>query len=189
MLELMAGRMRWQIVKRCRPQVISAYLITPQTHIVEDLAQMVANCELDAEYITVERVLGPLRLPRRKRGGLPVYWHDLPGLPDVRGLLQRGRMRQPIVMTIANCSLGAPPRSGTIMDSISLRDRVVAVLREMRPRIAYKVCEDHDILLPAFVCFDGFILTHLRTALPTQEEVDAYLPAFTPYQRLMPRTR
>jgi len=50
MLEFMEGSHAVaEIVKRCRPQVISAYPITPQTHIVEDLAQMVANCELDAE--------------------------------------------------------------------------------------------------------------------------------------------
>ena len=54
MLEIMEGSHAVaEIVKRCRPQVILC-LITPQTHIVEDLAQMVANCELDAEYITVE---------------------------------------------------------------------------------------------------------------------------------------
>ncbi len=43
-----------EAVRLCRPQVISAYPITPQTHIVEALADMVANCQLDAEYITVE---------------------------------------------------------------------------------------------------------------------------------------
>ncbi|HNO08702.1 MAG TPA: pyruvate ferredoxin oxidoreductase, partial [Methanoregulaceae archaeon] len=41
-------------VGKCRPQVIAAYPITPQTHIVEALAEMVANCTIDAEYITVE---------------------------------------------------------------------------------------------------------------------------------------
>jgi pyruvate ferredoxin oxidoreductase alpha subunit len=99
-------------------------------------------------------------------------------------------MRQPIVMTIANRSLGAPLSIwNDQQDSISLRDsgwlqfyaednQEAADLH----MIAYKVCEDHDILLPAFVCFDGFILTHTYepVALPSQEEVEA----FSPYQRL-----
>jgi len=103
-------------------------------------------------------------------------------------------MRQPIVMTIANRSLGAPLSIwNDQQDSISLRDsgwlqfyaednQEIADLH----MIAYRVCEDHDVLLPAFVCFDGFILSHTYEPvdLPSQEEVDAYLPAFTPYHRL-----
>jgi len=49
-----------EAVRLCRPQVVSAYPITPQTHIVEALAEFVANCQLDAEYITVENELSAL---------------------------------------------------------------------------------------------------------------------------------
>ncbi|KAF5036372.1 MAG: pyruvate synthase subunit PorA [Methanoculleus horonobensis] len=198
MLEFMEGSHAVaEIVKRCRPQVIAAYPITPQTHIVEDLAQMVANCEIDAEYITVESEFSALSacLGASAAGSRVYSATTSQGLALMFEVcFNAAGMRQPIVMTIANRSLGAPLSIwNDQQDSISLRDsgwlqfyaednQETADLH----MIAYKVCEDHDILLPAFVCFDGFILTHTfePVALPTQEEVDAYLPAFNPYQRL-----
>ncbi|MDK2989331.1 MAG: pyruvate ferredoxin oxidoreductase alpha subunit [Methanoculleus sp.] len=198
MLEFMEGSHAVaEIVKRCRPQVIAAYPITPQTHIVEDLAQMVANCEIDAEYITVESEFSALSacLGASAAGSRVYSATTSQGLALMFEVCFNATgMRQPIVMTIANRSLGAPLSIwNDQQDSISLRDsgwlqfyaednQEAADLHV----IAYRVCEDHDILLPAFVCFDGFILTHTfePVTLLTQEEVDAYLPAFTPYQRL-----
>ncbi len=198
MLEFMEGSHAVaEIVKRCRPQVIAAYPITPQTHIVEDLAQMVANCEIDAEYITVESEFSALSacLGASAAGSRVYSATTSQGLALMFEVcFNAAGMRQPIVMTIANRSLGAPLSIwNDQQDSISLRDsgwlqfyaednQEAADLH----MIAYRVCEDHDILLPAFVCFDGFILSHTYepVALPSQEEVDAYLPAFTPYQRL-----
>ncbi len=198
MLEFMEGSHAVaEIVKRCRPQVVSAYPITPQTHIVEDLAQMVANCELDAEYITVESEFSALSacLGASAAGSRVYSATTSQGLALMFEVcFNVAGMRQPIVMTIANRSLGAPLSIwNDQQDSISLRDsgwlqfyaednQEAADLH----MIAYKVCEDHDVLLPAFVCFDGFILTHTYepVTLPSQEEVDAYLPAFNPYQRL-----
>ncbi len=80
-----------EAVSLCRPQVISAYPITPQTHIVEALADFVANGKLDAEYITVENE--PVRafgLHRGQRRGFPrLFGNDLAGpCPHVRGLFQ-----------------------------------------------------------------------------------------------------
>ncbi len=198
MLEFMEGSHAVaEIVKRCRPQVIAAYPITPQTHIVEDLAQMVANCELDAEYITVESEFSALSacLGASAAGSRVYSATTSQGLALMFEVcFNVAGMRQPIVMTIANRSLGAPLSIwNDQQDSISLRDSGwLQYYAEDNQEtvdlhmIAYKVCEDHDILLPAFVCFDGFILSHTYepVALPTQEEVDAYLPAFNPYQRL-----
>ncbi|MDD1673854.1 MAG: pyruvate ferredoxin oxidoreductase, partial [Methanomicrobiales archaeon] len=103
-------------------------------------------------------------------------------------------MRLPILMTIANRSLSAPLSIwNDHQDSISLRDSGWLQLYAEDNQeamdlhfIAYKVMEDHRILLPAFVCFDGFILTHTYEPvdMPTQDEVDAYLPPFIPYQKL-----
>jgi pyruvate ferredoxin oxidoreductase alpha subunit len=186
-----------EIVKRCRPQVISAYPITPQTHIVEDLAQMVANCEIDAEYITVESEFSALSacLGASAAGSRVYSATTSQGLALMFEVcFNAAGMRQPIVMTIANRSLGAPLSIwNDQQDSISLRDSGWLQFYAQDNQetvdlhmIAYKVCEDHDILLPAFVCFDGFILSHTYepVSLPTQEEADAYLPAFNPYQRL-----
>ena len=198
MLEFMEGSHAVaEIVKRCRPQVISAYPITPQTHIVEDLAQMVANCEIDAEYITVESEFSALSacLGASAAGSRVYSATTSQGLALMFEVcFNVAGMRQPIVMTIANRSLGAPLSIwNDQQDSISLRDSGwLQFYAEDNQEtvdlhmIAYKVCEDHDILLPAFVCFDGFILSHTYepVAIPSQEEVDAYLPAFNPYQRL-----
>lgn len=198
MLEIMEGSHAVaEIVKRCRPQVIAAYPITPQTHIVEALAQMVADCELDADYITVESEFSALSacLGASAAGSRVYSATTSQGLAlmfevcfNVAGL------RQPIVMTIANRSLGAPLSIwNDQQDSISLRDSGwLQVYAEDNQEavdlhmIAYRVCEDHDVLLPAFVCFDGYVLTHTYepVSIPTQEEVDAYLPVFNPYQRL-----
>lgn len=198
MLEIMEGSHAVaEIVKRCRPQVIAAYPITPQTHIVEALAQMVADCELDADYITVESEFSALSacLGASAAGSRVYSATTSQGLAlmfevcfNVAGL------RQPVVMTIANRSLGAPLSIwNDQQDSISLRDSGwLQVYAEDNQEavdlhmIAYRVCEDHHVLLPAFVCFDGYVLTHTYepVSIPTQEEVDAYLPAFNPYQRL-----
>jgi pyruvate ferredoxin oxidoreductase alpha subunit len=103
-------------------------------------------------------------------------------------------MRLPIVMTIANRALGAPLSIwNDQQDSISLRDSGwLQFYAEDNQEatdlhfIAYKVCEDHSVLLPAMICFDGFILSHVYEPVDmlSQEDVDRYLPAFTPFQRL-----
>jgi pyruvate ferredoxin oxidoreductase alpha subunit len=198
MMEIMEGSHAVaEIVKRCRPQVISAYPITPQTHIVEALAQMVADCEIDAEYITVESEFSALSacLGASAAGSRVYSATTSQGLALMFEVcFNVAGMRQPIVMSIVNRSLGAPLSIwNDQQDSISLRDsgwlqfyaednQEAADLH----MIAYKVCEDHDVLLPSFVCFDGFILSHTYEPvdLPSQEEVDAYLPGFVPYQQL-----
>ena len=98
MMEIMEGSHAVaEIVKRCRPQVVSAYPITPQTHIVEDLAQMVANCELDAEYITVESEFSALSacLGASAAGSRVYSATTSQGLALMFESAQRGRMRQP----------------------------------------------------------------------------------------------
>ena len=186
-----------EAVRLCRPQVISAYPITPQTHIVETLAEMVANCQLDADYITVENELSALSAcVGASAAGSRVY-----SATTSQGLalmfevcFNAAGMRLPIVMTIANRAMGAPLSIwNDQQDSISLRDSGwLQFYAEDNQEatdlhfLAYRVAEDHSVLLPALVCFDGFILSHTYEAVDmlTQEQVDTYLPKFTPYQRL-----
>jgi len=186
-----------EAVRLCRPQVISAYPITPQTHIVEALADIVANCKLDAEYITVENELSALSAcVGASAAGSRVY-----SATTSQGLalmfevcFNAAGMRLPIVMTIANRAMGAPLSIwNDQQDSISLRDSGwLQFYAEDNQEatdlhfLAYRVAEDHSVLLPALVCFDGFILSHTYEPVDmlTQEQVDTYLPKFTPYQRL-----
>lgn len=186
-----------EAVKLCRPQVISAYPITPQTHIVEALASMVADCELDAEYICVESEFSALSgcVGASAAGSRTYSATTSQGLALMFEVcFNAAGMRLPIVMTIANRAMGAPLSIwNDQQDSISLRDAgwlqyYAEDIQEVSDLhfITYRVAEDHRVLLPAFVCFDGFILTHTYEPvdMPTQQEVDAYLPAFKPYQRL-----
>ncbi|MBR1369147.1 pyruvate ferredoxin oxidoreductase [Methanocalculus chunghsingensis] len=186
-----------EAVRLCRPQVVSAYPITPQTHIVEALASMVADCKLDAEYICVESEFSALSacIGASTAGSRTYSATTSQGLALMYEVcFNAAGMRLPIVMTIANRAMSAPLSIwNDQQDSISLRDSGwIQLYAEDNQEaldlhlLAYRVCEDHDILLPAFVCFDGFILSHTYEPvdMPTQEEVDAYLPAFNPYQRL-----
>jgi len=198
MLEITEGSFAVaEAVRLCRPQVISAYPITPQTHIVEALADMVANCQLDADYITVENELSALSAcVGASAAGSRVY-----SATTSQGLalmfevcFNAAGMRLPIVMTIANRAMGAPLSIwNDQQDSISLRDSGwLQFYAEDNQEatdlhfLAYRVAEDHSVLLPALVCFDGFILSHTYEPVDmlTQEQVDTYLPKFTPYQRL-----
>ncbi len=95
MLEITEGSMAVaEAVRLCRPQVVAAYPITPQTHIVEALAEMVANGKLDADYITVESEFSALSacLGASAAGSRDVFRNHITGTcPDVRGLFQRCR--------------------------------------------------------------------------------------------------
>ncbi len=186
-----------EAVRMCRPDVISAYPITPQTHIVESLAEMVADCKLDAEYITVESEFSALSacLGAVAAGSRAYSATTSQGLFLMFEVcFNLAGMRLPMVMTVANRAVSAPISIwNDQQDSISLRDsgwlqfyaednQEAADLHYL----AYKVAEDHQVLLPAMVCFDGFILTHTYEPvdMPTQEQVDAFLPKFAPVQRL-----
>jgi pyruvate ferredoxin oxidoreductase alpha subunit len=186
-----------EAVRLCKPDVISAYPITPQTHIVERLAEMVANGELDSEYICVESEFSALSACLgASAAGSRVY-----SATSSQGLLLMAEvcynvagMRQPIVMSIANRAIGAPLSIwNDQQDSLALRDSGWIQLYAEDAQeahdfhyIAYKVAEDHQVLLPVFICFDGFILSHTYEPvdIPTAGDVDAFLPPFKPYNML-----
>jgi pyruvate ferredoxin oxidoreductase alpha subunit len=182
------------VIKLCKPGVVSAYPITPQTHIVEELAQLSANGELDAQCVNVESehsaasvVLGG------SAAGVRVYTST-----SSQGLLYMAEvlyniagMRLPVVLTCANRAISAPINIwNDQQDSISIRDAgwiqfYVENIQEavdFHP-IAYKLAEHKSIMLPVMVCMDGFILTHgiESVDMPSQEQVDKFLP---PYKAL-----
>jgi len=186
-----------EAVRLCRPQVVSAYPITPQTHIVEALADFVANGELDAEYINVENEFSALSacVGASAAGSRTYSATTSQGLALMFEVcFNAAGMRLPIVMSIANRAMGAPLSIWNDMqDSISLRDAGwLQFYAEDNQEatdlhfIAYRVSEDPTVLLPAFVCFDGFILSHTYEPIDmlTQDDVDRYLPRFSPPERL-----
>lgn len=180
-----------EIIKRCKPGVISAYPITPQTHIVEDLAQMVADKELDAQFVNVESehsaasvVLGA------EATGVRSYTAT-----SSQGLLLMAEvvfniagMRLPLVMTCANRAISAPINIwNDQQDVMTVRDAgwVLLFAENNQEAVdlhlkAYRIAENKRIMLPVMVNMDGFILTHgMETVdMPSQEDVDKFLPPY-----------
>ena len=188
-----------EIIKSCKPGVISAYPITPQTHIVEDLAQMVANGELKSQFVNVESehsaasvVLGA------SATGVRVYTAtSSQGLFYMQEVVFNiAGMRLPVVMTCANRAISAPINIwNDQQDSISLRDSGwIQIYAEDNQEavdfhlIGYRLAEDKRVMLPVMVCMDGFILTHgMETVdMPEQEKVAKFLPDYKALYKLDP---
>ena len=181
-------------VKVCRPNVISAYPITPQTHIVEDLSQFMADGEIpNCEYINVESEFSALSaLVGASATGARTYSStSSQGLELMHEVLfNASGMRLPIVMTVVNRAVSAPISIwNDHQDSISQRDTgwiqlYAEDLQEMSDMTAqaFKVAEDKDVMLPAMVCMDGFILSHVfePVVLLEQELTDKFLPTYDP---------
>ncbi|MBN1693625.1 MAG: pyruvate ferredoxin oxidoreductase [Dehalococcoidales bacterium] len=176
-------------VKLANPDVIAAYPITPQTHIVEHLAELVANGELDAEYIPVESEHSAMSacLGSAAAGARTFTATASQGLALMNEVVYVAPpMRLPIVMAVANRSLSAPlsiwPDHS---DMMSVRDTGwIQIIVENGQQavdntiIAFRIAEDAKVLLPVMVHLDGFTLTHVIEPIifPTQEAVDKYLP-------------
>ena len=197
MKELLEGSLAVaEVVRLCRPGVISAYPITPQTHIVEELAQIVANGKLKAQFVNVESehsaastVLGSVACGVRSYTATSSQGLFL--MAEV--LYNIAGMRLPVIMTTAARAISAPINIwNDHQDVVSLRDSGWIQLHAEDIQeavdlhlIAYRLGEDKSIMLPVMVCMDGFILTHgLETVnMPSQEEVDKFLPPYkAPYK-------
>lgn len=186
--------------KVCKPHVISAYPITPQTHIVEDLAQFVADGEINCEFMNVESEFSAISaLIGASAAGARTYSSTTSqGLALMHeALFNSSGMRLPIVMTIVNRALSAPINIwNDQQDSISERDtgwmqlysEDVQESADMIPQL-YKIAEDSDVLLPAMACMDGFILSHVYEPVILLERslTDEFLPDYSPENILDPK--
>ncbi len=187
-------------VKVCKPNVISAYPITPQTHIVEDLAQFHADGEMNCEYMNVESEFSAISaLIGASAAGARTYSSTTSqGLALMHeALFNSSGMRLPIVMTVVNRALSAPINIwNDQQDSISQRDtgwiqlyaEDVQESADMTPQL-YKLAEDEDVLLPAMSCMDGFILSHVYEPVILLEQglTDEFLPSYDPEFILDPK--
>jgi len=188
-----------EAVGLCRPGVISAYPITPQTHIVEELSQMVADGDVEAEYVRVESehsaasvCLGAVAAGSRAYSATTSQGLML--MAEV--LFNIAGMRLPMVITGVNRALSAPLSIwNDHQDTLAVRDSGwLQLYAEDNQEVldmhiqAYKISEDDRVLLPVMVCMDGFILTHTYETVdvPSQEQVDAFLPPYDPLYKLDP---
>jgi len=185
-------------VALCRPNVISAYPITPQTHIVENLASLVAKGKLKAEFVNVESefAAASVVLGASAAGARAYTATTSQGLLLMTEVLYCiAGMRLPIVLTCANRAISAPLNIwNDQQDSMSVRDagwlQLYAEDNQEAADLhlqAFKIAE--ETFLPVMVCMDGFILTHAfePVDVPDQKEVDGFLPAFKPRHIVDPR--
>ena len=176
-------------VKLCNPDVVAAYPITPQTHIVEHLAELVANGELDAEYIPVESEHSAMSacLGSAASGARTFTATASQGLALMNEVVYvAAPMRLPIVMAVANRALSSPLSIWCDhSDLMSVRDTgwIQIIVENGQQAVdnticAFRMAEDRRVLLPAMVHLDGFNLTHVIEPIqfPEQSEVDNFLP-------------
>ena len=178
-----------EAVRLCKPDIIAAYPITPQSVVVEVLAGMLANGRLESKLVDVESehssmsvVKGAAMLGKRvftaTAGQGLAYMYE--------PYFSMSTMRFPMVMTLACREMISP---GTVwcglQDALSVRDAGwMQVFCENNQEIldmviqGYKLSENKDVLIPINVCYDGFYLSHQteRVEIPEKEDVDAFLP-------------
>ncbi len=183
----------------CRPDVIAAYPITPNTHVPEHLSEIVAEGRLDAEFITVESEHSAMSACAGASGaGARAFTatssQGLLYMAEILAIVSA--MRLPVVMVIGNRALSGPLNIwNDHSDIMSQRDigwiSLFAANGQETVDMtiqAFKIAEHPEVLLPINVNLDGFQLTHVVEPMfmPDQEEVDRFLPPFKPLAALDP---
>jgi pyruvate ferredoxin oxidoreductase alpha subunit len=178
-----------QAVALCRPQVIAAYPITPQTHIVENLASLIADGTLRAEMASVESEFSSASvvLGAAAAGARAYTASAAQGILLMTEVIYNiAGLRIPLVLTCTNRAIGAPVSAwNDQQDSMAMRDAgwIQLYCADNQEAVdttiqAYRIAERME--LPVMVCMDGYILTHTLEPidLPSQEQVDAFLPPY-----------
>ena len=178
-----------EAVKLANADVVAAYPITPQTHIVEHLAELVADGELDAAYVPVESEHSAMSacVGAAAAGARAFTATAGQGLELMHEVLYvASSMRLPIVMTVANRALSAPLSVwGDHSDVMAARDTGwIQIFAENGQEVidnilcAFRIGEDRRVLLPVMVHLDGFHLSHMIEPMtfPDQSEVNKFLP-------------
>jgi len=188
-----------EAVKQANVDVISAYPITPQTHIVEHLSELVANGELEAEFIPVESEHSALSVcvGSEAVGARSFTCTSSQGLALMSEITYIvSSMRLPMVMIVANRALSGPISIwNDHSDVMLIRDCGWIQLFAENGQdaydnvfCAYRLAEDHKVLLPVIINMDGFILSHMIEPIEflEQEKVQQFLPRYRPLHRLHP---
>jgi pyruvate ferredoxin oxidoreductase alpha subunit len=182
-------------VALCRPEVIAAYPITPQTHIVENLARLIADADLKCELVSVESEFSAAStvLGAAAAGARAYTASSAQGILLMTEVLYNiAGLRIPLVLTCANRAIGAPVSAwNDQQDSMGMRDTgwIQLYCADNQEAVdttiqAFRIAELTE--LPVMVCMDGFVLTHTLEAIemPSQAEVDRFLPPYR-FQRML----
>src|SRR5438270_1950791 len=185
-----------EAVALCRPEVICAYPISPQTHIVEGLGRLVKDGTLaPCEFINVESEFAAMSVAIGSSAtGARTYTATASQglLFMVEAIYNASGLGLPIVMTLGNRAIGAPINIwNDHSDAMSVKEAGwILLFAETNQEAAdlhiqaFRLAE--QLSCPVMVCVDGFILSHAveRVNIPTQVQVDSYLPLFDPVQIL-----
>jgi pyruvate ferredoxin oxidoreductase alpha subunit len=180
-------------VALCRPNLICAYPITPQTHIVEALGETVRSGELqNCEYLNVESEMAAISATiGSMAAGVRSYTATSSQglLYMMEAVYNAAGLELPIVMTIGNRAIGAPINIwNDHSDAMAVRDAgwIMLFADSNQEAVslhiqAFKIAE--IVKCPVMVCVDGFILTHAyeRVNIPDQKTVDEFLPPYEPH--------
>ncbi len=183
----------------CRPEVVCAYPITPQTHIVEGVGELVRSGQLEnCQYLNVESEMAAISVAiGSQAAGVRSYTATSSQglLYMMEGVYNASGLELPIVMTLGNRAIGSPLNIwNDHADAMSARDAGWLMLFAENNQEAadlhiqaFKIAE--TLRLPVMVCMDGFILTHAyeKVDLPEQKEVDEFLPPYKPEFSLDPK--
>ena len=188
-----------EAIKLANVDVIAAYPITPQTHIVERLSAYAANGELNAEFIPVESEHSALSvcLGSQAVGARSFTCTSSQGLALMNEIVYiASALRLPLVMILVNRSLSGPLSIwNDHSDVMSVRDSGwIQIFVENGQEvfdhvfIAYKIAEDQDVLLPVMINLDGFILSHMFEPVQIADTsiIQEYLPPYNPKYALHP---
>jgi len=187
-----------EAVGLCNIDMAAVYPITPQSHIAEHLSDLVADGHIDCEFVTVESEHSAMSAVIGASGaGARSYTASSQGLMLMHELLPiASAMRLPIVMGIANRAVSGPLNIlNDHSDIMPQRDAgwIALFVENAQEAVdlsiaAFKIAEHKDVMLPVSVNIDGFQLTHMVEPfeMPTQEEVNEFLPPFVPHATLHP---
>ncbi len=187
-----------ETVALCRPEVVCAYPISPQTHIIEAIGSMVKAGKLSpCEFINVESEFAAMSVSiGASAAGARAYTATASQglLFMIEAVYNAAGLGLPIVMTLANRAIGAPINIwNDHSDAMAVRDSGwIQLFAETNQEaadlhvLAFRLAE--ELSLPVMVCMDGFVLTHAteRVDMLDQVQVDAFLPRYEPRQVLDP---
>ncbi|UCE44494.1 MAG: pyruvate ferredoxin oxidoreductase [Candidatus Bathyarchaeota archaeon] len=179
--------------RAARADVIAAYPITPQSPVVEQIADFVEKGEMDAKYIRVESEHSAMAacIGAAAAGARTFTATSAHGLALMHEMLHwASAARLPIVMSVVNRAMGPGWNIwADFSDSLSQRDTgwiqfYCADNQEIFDTIiqSYRLCEDKQVMMPAMVCHEGLILSHtsMPVDIPNQKDVDSFLPPYNP---------
>lgn len=186
-----------EAVKLAEAEVVAAYPITPQTHIVEHLSDLVANGELNAEYVPVESEQSAMSacIGASAAGARTFTATSSQGLIYMAEMVFIAPMlRLPIVMAVANRALSGPINIwNDHSDVMSIRDcGWIQIFVENGQEatdmsiISFRIAEDKNVMMPVILNLDGFTLSHFIEPIlfPEQDKVRKYLPAYETTHKL-----